>query len=685
MKIIQTKNCTSYLISNTVRIQIQWGVHFCYDNRVLIMNTIKLSEARAYKSVANIGTVTVPQLAILAGVNGAGKSHLLQAIKEGAVRAYVDNEIIETKDITLYDWTDFAVKAIPTANAWQIAQRRDQLENAMRNQLKNGKAGQRIKTHSDRLGQRFTETQLLYTPIDELGLTEEFAKAVDEERRAIRGELFSALNPNQTELLESIENITGKLIVEIQKKDFIVAANMVAQKSDHLRLQVSELFLAYRSALDRNDLLRLKATHEGAETEYRTNEEFISVFGPPPWDVLNDLLADLGLDFEVNQPAVAQESYDVSLMQRTSHTEVGFNDLSSGEKVLMALAISLYGSDESRHRIRLPKLMLLDEIDAPLHPDMTRMYFRVIDQLFINQDVGVIMATHNPSTVAIAPEGSVLRMSKTAPRITPVTRQQALAHLTAGVTALTVKFSERRVVLVEGNSDADAYTAVMDALRAHLNAEYGLAFISAGMRAGEGGSKVVRKHVNILRGAGAESIYGLIDRDTGNESSPDGTVLVLGPRGRYTLENYLFDPLLLAALAIRQKFCHQIKGLDELFQETRGTWRGFNRADQDLLQAVADHMLSQTSRAKSTTGEEAMVVTDLVGGQTIRLPRWFVDMPGHRLTEMWLEAIPAFKQFRDETGLRNAIVSFVVADVPQLLSRDFLDVMAALAGHATEE
>ena len=186
------------------------------------------------------------------------------------------------------------------------------------------------------------------------------------------------------------------------------------------------------------------------------------------------------------------------------------------------------------------------------------------------------MATHNPSTVAIAREGSVRRMSKTSPRITEATRQQALTHLTAGVTALTVRFDERRVVFVEGNSDADAYTAVLDALRTHLDAEYGIAFVSSGIRAGEGGSDVVRKHVRILREAGADSIYGLLDRDRGNEPSEDCSVLILGAEGRYTLENYLLDPLLLAALAVRRArnqaaLLRHVRGMPASFRTAAGT------------------------------------------------------------------------------------------------------------------
>ena len=104
------------------------------------MKEIQLQEARAYKSVSDIGAVTVHPLTVLAGLNGAGKSHLLQAIKEGAVRAYIDDYMLDTNEIALYDWTDFAVQTPPTATNWQIGQKRDQLWKTIQNQLRNGKA-----------------------------------------------------------------------------------------------------------------------------------------------------------------------------------------------------------------------------------------------------------------------------------------------------------------------------------------------------------------------------------------------------------------------------------------------------------------------------------------------------------------------------------------------------------------
>ena len=177
------------------------------------MSSIRIEETRAYKSISGIGSATLPYFAVLAGVNGAGKSHLLQAMKEGAIRVYRDGTLIDTQDIALYDWSDFAVRTPAQASSWQIGRRRDQLVTAIRHQMASGRAGQRVKSHHERTQRHFTESELLRTPINELRLPEHTAKAVDEERRAIRNELVSAIGSPHNELIELIESLTGKLIV----------------------------------------------------------------------------------------------------------------------------------------------------------------------------------------------------------------------------------------------------------------------------------------------------------------------------------------------------------------------------------------------------------------------------------------------------------------------------------------
>jgi hypothetical protein len=50
---------------------------------------------------------------------------------------------------------------------------------------------------------------------------------------------------------------------------------------------------------------------------------------------------------------------------------------------------------------------MLDEIDASLHPSMTRALLTTLQEVFVKRRTRVILATHSPSTVALAPEGSV--------------------------------------------------------------------------------------------------------------------------------------------------------------------------------------------------------------------------------------------------------------------------------------
>ena len=90
---------------------------------------VGLQEGPGYESVAGIGEYEFEGLTVIAGVNGAGKAHLLQAIKEGAIRACVDGQLVDTSDMALYDWTDSEVDRTTDASASQI---RQAVENAWR-------------------------------------------------------------------------------------------------------------------------------------------------------------------------------------------------------------------------------------------------------------------------------------------------------------------------------------------------------------------------------------------------------------------------------------------------------------------------------------------------------------------------------------------------------------------------
>jgi len=114
--------------------------------------------------------------------------------------------------------------------------------------------------------------------------------------------------------------------------------------------------------------------------------------------------------------------------------EIDFSALSSGEKVLMALVASVYKASMDNV---FPDVLLLDEVDASLHPSMMKNMLEVIKSVFLARSVRVILVTHSPTTIALAPEESVYVMNGAGlNRIEKKSKQMALSILTEGFATL---------------------------------------------------------------------------------------------------------------------------------------------------------------------------------------------------------------------------------------------------------
>ena len=85
-----------------------------------------------------------------------------------------------------------------------------------------------------------------------------------------------------------------------------------------------------------------------------------------------------------------------------------------------------------------PALLLLDEVDAMLHPSMVGALVSCLKDLFVVHGTKVMMASHCPATVALLEEGEVFRVSRDGGqvRIRPVTRSEAVEELSDGIATL---------------------------------------------------------------------------------------------------------------------------------------------------------------------------------------------------------------------------------------------------------
>ncbi len=125
----------------------------------------------------------------------------------------------------------------------------------------------------------------------------------------------------------------------------------------------------------------------------------------------------------------------------------------------MALVASVYKASADK---LFPDVLLLDEVDASLHPSMMKNMLEVVDDIFLRQSVKVILVTQSPTTIALAPEDSVHIMNPNgAERIVKTTRQEALTILTQGYATLDEGlklFDEvanaKLTIITEGNNTA---------------------------------------------------------------------------------------------------------------------------------------------------------------------------------------------------------------------------------------
>lgn len=453
------------------------------------------------------------------------------------------------------------------------------------------------------------------------------------------GNIRNNFDPASWSNLESVSKIVKRPIATLRDEDISKLSIGSWGQVNLFQQSFSRLFVSYRDLSLANLISRIDAADRGIPDYSLSTSAFEDAFGPPPWEFVNSVLRDSGLDFIIDAPALNDYvPYQPQLTKRESGAQISFSSLSSGEKIIMSFAFCMYYSSDKRQITTYPKLILFDEIDAPLHPAMTRGLLTTIsDTLVRDFSIKVILTTHSPSTVALAPENSIYLMTSGGEGLSSISKEKALDVLLIGVPRLALTFSGRRQILVESPADARTYEALYRICRSYLDSERSLEFIATGAKASDGterntGCAVVKRLVLDLRSAGNSSIFGLVDWD--GENDPDEFISVLAHRVRDGLENIVFDPLAVAALICRQFPNQQSRiGLQE------GTrFLQFAQYTSDELQPLVDAVCDEVLGASS---DERMYVSYL-GGFQLCVSKEYLTMDDHELEGRLLRAFPFF-------------------------------------------
>lgn len=527
-----------------------------------------------YKCITPFNWINIPRFSVITGPNGTGKSQLLELIFDSITnnpnnrqRVIIEGETFNPGEVS-FQKGEWSLEDSGVINLQHI---QSQIINQYRNFLSGRPSGNNVS------------------------------------------------NVRWAMLFEDILERSGKRIrSEVSEAEFIklFPSNVIDKDSSMSRI-MAEIFYNYR--LSEIELL----------AKHKSENEIIKEIGHKPWVILAEILTESKLPFNFSDPSRlgVRESFEFKIFD-DSKTEIKFRDLSSGERVLFSLVLYLYNSRENNFQTRL---LLMDEPDAHLHPSMSSQFIDVIKNVLVDQfGVRVIMTTHSPSTLVLAPEDSIFEMSRRPPRIKSASsKNHAISQLTSG---LVYVGENTKYVLVEDIDDVTFYSYVFDLLKRleEISRDIPLVFIPASTKNKSGGASVVENWVEKLQKSGLEQlISGIIDND-GKTHSSEGVQSI----DRYCIENYLVDPVLVyAAFMDKDKHNDMVQLGLSLGDEYK-----LKNLSQEKLQMISDVILSkcqpkieaQFEDFDSSTETERFKI-EYTNGISLEFPKWLLHRSGKKL------------------------------------------------------
>lgn len=299
--------------------------------------------------------------------------------------------------------------------------------------------------------------------------------------------------------------------------------------------------------------------------------------------------------------------------------------------------------------MRIPKLILLDEVDRSLHPSMIKNLLYLIKNVFVNKyKIKVIMTTHSPTTIALADEKSIFYMySDMEKRLVKESKNSVIKNLAVGIPTLAVTYLNRKYVVTESSYDTKNLEEIYNILLENnlLSKEISLNFIPSSL--------------NGTQNSG----------DCKNESK--GNVFILAEEERYSIENCILDPLLIALLLLHEvgiNFDPERLGLHKGFTLTKNI-DGFVKHAQKIADIMVEKFHGFIDFDISQTRE-----VEYVNGIKLNIPEGFLNCQGHKLEELLKnEVYKELSRFHNSNELCESVIK-ILQYYPQFIPKCFVDV-----------
>lgn len=367
-----------------------------------------------HKSIDTFSDVLVEDFSVFTWKNGSGKTHLLSSIKEGKVQ--IDD--ISPTQISYFNFQSFLIRNQKSVSPRNIDDEKTQAWQILRNDIGT------FQSYDTQIKGIISEVDFPYGQIIDNQTYNDYIKHI-----ITRISQLTNNNPKIRKLLKTAVFESWKFASEMSEKDFMKHSNYSPDDYELLE-SLSEIFIDFQKRLI---ISWLPKTQGG---EWLGKKDIANKLKQAPWNFINEMFREFSLPHLISSPdftaadLIGSQSVSFQVKLNIDDQEIDFEDLSSGEKILCSLAMTVYQDTKSN----FPRVLLLDEVDASLHPSMIQNLLSVIANVFIKNGCKVILVTHSPTTVALINESSLFQVQKgkILNKIVRISKDEAISILSEG-------------------------------------------------------------------------------------------------------------------------------------------------------------------------------------------------------------------------------------------------------------
>lgn len=561
-------------------------------------------------------------IAAVIGRNGAGKSRLLKAIAEGKIQVFVNGVVVPQGEVRLLTVNELQPSLM---FGFDPLQHREQQRQA-------------VAQYRAYKGRFNVDPQQSVAAINQQGMGVRHMNVGIHLVAQIASRASQALDKDVNEL------------DDVDIADFFSDGALMAMGS----LNVTATMRAYWDRLDQNEYYEFRNKTYQEQNPYWLPKGFLSRFGPPPWEVFNDFLRTV-LDgrYHIETPTRQNiATYEAKLYRTKDGLAIEPTWLSSGEKVLLWLCLSMYGSN-SGLMAAPPKLLLLDEPDGALHPQMVQKLHTAIKDIASRFGSGIMFTTHSPTSIALFDAGPIWQVSEDS--LVEIAKEAAIGELLVGLDQVSIHYTKCRQVYVESHKDQDLYRELFGSLRRWnkgISEHISLSFIPAAPKLlpnhvrqllktcfgdqdidrteafvqalnGQGNCAQVIGAVESLTAESSLPVHGIIDWDHKNNPGPH--LHVLGAGLFYNIENAILNPLTIG-LYLVHNFSNKLDASDY------GLPDGFDPlslyTDAAHWQSIADGVMKRVLKVDALNHD---LECTFLAGWRVSFDSRYAHMNGHDL------------------------------------------------------